>query len=553
MLLTTLDLSYNQLEVEGCVGADAPLAALPVLAELNLSGNAWRRLPHTLGPFSALELLKLSDNLLTGASLVPLAALPRLTSLSLSRNPGLEGLEGVSGKEDSAKDALRGAGLCPDSSFPALKTLDLSHCHVHALISVEPLRWLPCLRQLLLAGNPLAQTALQVQKRAEQRRAMAAVLAADGAVLRPHELDEPSPDPFMVFAPIKPQGPRPTVASVLTGAGGHHFRVHEALGRKSAERAATLATVLAVPEEAVSNAFERTAATIEAWQLNSVPEEEEEEEEEEDCTPVEDNTFLTGVGITESHKPSRGKATQEVLEAADDDRPEWEDVTDPTERLALALGLDPRRLAINTGIATSDAAAAAAALRYALAHPLVEVNEGLDGPARYLGMTVTAKAKRRERSVRLLPLPAGANTAAVQPPPDMRALKVQTVEGMLEGMKARLAALEGTLTQRLAAAGVSIGKRSAEGLERRDSGLTEFEEEPDSPEAHTGNSPQLSRPRPGEGEQPDDASEMSALPDDVMDAIENSDASDDESDDFAVPDDDPPAALNTAGAALEVA
>ncbi|GFH30368.1 hypothetical protein HaLaN_29211, partial [Haematococcus lacustris] len=67
------------------------------------------------------ELLKLSDNLLTGASLVPLAALPRLTSLSLSRNPGLEGLEGVSGKEDSAKDALRGAGLSPDSSFPSLK------------------------------------------------------------------------------------------------------------------------------------------------------------------------------------------------------------------------------------------------------------------------------------------------------------------------------------------------------------------------------------------------------------------------------------------------
>ena len=33
----------------------------------------------------------------------------------------------------------------------------------------------------------------------------------------------------------------------------------------------------------------------------------------------------------------------------------WEEVSDPTERLALALGLDPANLAINTGIPTTDA------------------------------------------------------------------------------------------------------------------------------------------------------------------------------------------------------
>eukprot|EP00967_Tisochrysis_lutea_P011479 scaffold12943_cov24-Tisochrysis_lutea.AAC.1 len=33
----------------------------------------------------------------------------------------------------------------------------------------------------------------------------------------------------------------------------------------------------------------------------------------------------------------------------------WEDVSDPTERLALALGLDPSQLAIHTGIPTTDA------------------------------------------------------------------------------------------------------------------------------------------------------------------------------------------------------
>jgi hypothetical protein len=43
----------------------------------------------------------------------------------------------------------------------------------------------------------------------------------------------------------------------------------------------------------VAEAFERADHAIEAWQLNTVPEEGEEEEEEEG-EPVEDNTFLTG-------------------------------------------------------------------------------------------------------------------------------------------------------------------------------------------------------------------------------------------------------------------
>lgn len=34
--------------------------------------------------------------------------------------------------------------------------------------------------------------------------------------------------------------------------------------------------------------------------------------------------------------------------------PVWADVEDPTERLALALGLDPRRLAVYTGEPTND-------------------------------------------------------------------------------------------------------------------------------------------------------------------------------------------------------
>ncbi len=38
------------------------------------------------------ELLKLADNLLTGAALVPLSRLPALTSLNMSKNRRLQGL-----------------------------------------------------------------------------------------------------------------------------------------------------------------------------------------------------------------------------------------------------------------------------------------------------------------------------------------------------------------------------------------------------------------------------------------------------------------------------
>ena len=61
-----------------------------------------------------------------------------------------------------------------------------------------------------------------------------------------------------------------------------------------------------------------------------------------------------GVGITE-------KTSRVVEEVPDKDesgaasRPVWEDIGDPTERLALALDLDLSRLAIYTGQLTTDA------------------------------------------------------------------------------------------------------------------------------------------------------------------------------------------------------
>jgi hypothetical protein len=96
-----------------------------------------------------------------------------------------------------------------------------------------------------------------------------------------------------------------------------------------------------------------------------------------------DRTFMTAVGIVqedeeeeeqgEDHGPGgagAGAAPGPPLRAA------WRDVEDPTERLALSLGLDPCLLPLHTRALTGDSLAACNALRFALAHPLVEVQAG---------------------------------------------------------------------------------------------------------------------------------------------------------------------------------
>ncbi len=66
--------------------------------------------------------------------------------------------------------------------------------------------------------------------------------------------------------------------------------------------------------------------------------------------------MCAGVGITEKvSRPRPAPADDAPAAPSAPERPQWEDVEDPTERLALALGLDPRRLAVYTGRPTQDA------------------------------------------------------------------------------------------------------------------------------------------------------------------------------------------------------
>eukprot|EP00798_Chlamydomonas_sp_ICE-L_P016386 gene16386-22588_t len=334
---------------------------------------------------------------------------------------------------------------------------------------------------------------------------------------------------------------------------------HQAAGRDAAA-----AAVAAAPDEALVDAFERIDGAIDAWALNTV--EEEGEEGEEDDGPVEDDyTFLTGVGISEKVKHSKQEAApEEAPPPTTAPRPVWEDVEDPTERLALALGLDPRRLSIYTGKLTIDSVGSINALRFALNHPLVQADEGLVPTQHHLVTTAAARLKQRKKLEPLALAPkrkqmptskagqskAAASLAAEEEglPADAHVVRVQTIGGMLSGMKDRLKALESNLTKKLADApeaepplSSKTKKSTSRPAETADAGKTERSSEDKSkPEGD-----KVKKDEEEDEEESDDMedaqSDMSALPDDVIDAIENpdlSDSADDEDEIFAEDDAD---------------
>jgi len=84
--LEVLHVSFNHLPPHALFGPAAPLACMPSLRDLCASGNAFKALPHALGPWPALQRLELEHNGLSAACLVPLSALPGLRHLSVAHN-----------------------------------------------------------------------------------------------------------------------------------------------------------------------------------------------------------------------------------------------------------------------------------------------------------------------------------------------------------------------------------------------------------------------------------------------------------------------------------
>ena len=117
-------------------------------------------------------------------------------------------------------------------------------------------------------------------------------------------------------------------------------------------------------------------------------------------------------------------------------------ITDPTIRLAVALGLDPGHLTIYSGRQGTDSASAVAALHFALDHPLTEADKGLQEVPHFHQMTRSVAAKQRSK----------AKPLAVQQPEtplSFKKDKIHAIEGILSGMKTRIQGLERSLTMQL--------------------------------------------------------------------------------------------------------
>lgn len=134
--LQSLDLSYNNINPSSLLC----LSTMPVLRELNLSGNNMTFLPFELQALRAVEHLYLEYNKLGDNSIFDIVAdMPMLRNLTVAHNL-------LSAIPQSS---------CAEGKFRLLDTLDLSYNYFGTEASLEPTIELPRLGTLLIYGNPV--------------------------------------------------------------------------------------------------------------------------------------------------------------------------------------------------------------------------------------------------------------------------------------------------------------------------------------------------------------------------------------------------------------
>ncbi|KAF8072588.1 hypothetical protein HT031_000248 [Scenedesmus sp. PABB004] len=432
--LSVLDVSFNAVPALQLLGPGSPLAGLPrraALAALHAAANGLCGLPPVLARgFDRLALLDLGANRLRGDALAPLGQLPALEWLVLDDNP-----------LDQAPHGLAG--------FARLSRLELRGCPVAAAAALAPLRALPALALLRLAGTPLAA-------RCGAGRGALSELERPGlrielAELRPGRAARRAAE----RAPAAQRPPRVTVEEAATPG-----RVLAAAGR---------AAILGTQRGDLVAAFDRVGRGIAAWGgLPPVAEDggaalagsrAREAAAEgaavaaaaaaEEEAGVIDATFITGVGITGELPGAVGGPAAAALQAE-------EELSDPTERLAVAFGLCVSQLAHHTHRAPTHSAAAVHRLRHALAHPLVDADAGQRPPQHHAALTAAAAAKQRTRALLPLPEPIGVGLAS-------RVAPAQAMQGtLLQQLQAQAAQMAtGAQAMQRSAAAVPAGGGAA--------------------------------------------------------------------------------------------
>jgi len=484
--LQVLDLSFNNLSA---AMAFDQLCDLPSLKKLDLSGNSMPQLPSTIIGFTALEHLSLACNGLRGRSLLSLQRLPSLKKLHLQDNiisklPEWDATE----------------------PFPALEEIDLTNNHIRHASAIVSLEELPSLCRVVLAGNPLSSKANLAAKRAV--RAIDAEYRAAGLpelTANPDKVLQAAvaPEPSAILLALPSPADELSVAATLPVSeepSSQLSRIRVELNAPqlkppSLSDTYTVAKIPVVIDEtakplpdpnnplagmtgmvrdedinhnAVMEAFGRLNSEIVGWGVHAEevgyglePVHEGLEEDVEGAgEDYADNTFLTGIameGLPEEEEvpeEQRGDAAQGTGSRDGSNAPAGEE-EDPTVRLAIALGLDPSLLSINSGHLGGDCTAAIKALRFALAHPLVDENEGLRPKPHHFKSTASVRAKQREK---LLPLDTPPQAL---PALDYKVERIQTIEDILSGMKARLEKVETNLVAEIGEESVELALATA--------------------------------------------------------------------------------------------
>ena len=128
------------------------------------------------------------------------------------------------------------------------------------------------------------------------------------------------------------------------------------------------------------------------------------------------NTHIAGShwGVVDCYHATDDTAVFTCLSATADP---FQDVGDPTVRVAMALGMDPRRLAIYNRHQGGDTCSAVAALRFALQHPLSDLQAAAGQPPHHTQTTRSVAAKQQQKFKR-------GPLLRVATPPDFRMKQV---------------------------------------------------------------------------------------------------------------------------------
>ena len=370
--LKVLDVSFNLLSSRAVV----ELGTLPNLTKLDVSGNnvgllsasQFRSAGEGAPLYPQLQVLIAEQADLISKDLAALQHLPKLKELRVSRN-----------LIDCIPSECQGP-----KCFACLEMLDLSHCKLVTLESVEQAEHFPKLRKILLHGNYLVP----------QQRLSKHPLSGKVELVEQHKS----------LKPVKQ-----SISQM------YNIELKKASLDYPNSRMDAFASI---SQEDIDEVFENLKDPMSIFQAEEYEtvEQNEPENQEDDAQQEKeggDSTFLTSV--LEEHEESD----------ADETPPQEED---PSNKLARAFGLDPEKVfsAEHLGL---DATAAINALKFALEHPLIDYNA--TGKIEH-HMKLTESASRRKLETRRF---SPVKSAQKYKPSKRK----EAIQDMLERMKNKLA------------------------------------------------------------------------------------------------------------------